>query len=106
MGNGRVVGLLWTEYNACLAEIVGGEFQVYGIARDYPDEMFAHFSGNMSEYEGSVGKFHPEKCAGQDLPNDALSRNRIVFWHGGRMKEAVEGRQPDLRSKFGVSSIK
>ena len=47
--------LLSAENDSRFAEIVGGKLHLDSVARNNPNKMFAHFSGDVGEDEGTIG---------------------------------------------------
>jgi hypothetical protein len=62
-------------------EIVWGQFYRYLITRQNPDEMHAHFSGNMRQDFVTIIQLHSEHRIGERFGNRSLHLDDILFRH-------------------------
>lgn len=69
------------ESDAALGEVVGGNLQRDFITWNNADEIFSHLSRYVGKDDVIVGKLHPKKSSGQNIHNNSVSSNTIVFSH-------------------------
>jgi len=67
--------------NTGLGQIVGREFYGHFITGDNANEILAHFTRDMSQHIGAIGKFHAKHRSGQNVDNSAFGLDSLFFRH-------------------------
>jgi hypothetical protein len=64
-----------------LGKIIRGHFHGDLVARYDANEMFPHFSGNMSQNNVTVSELDPKHCSGKHFNNNPFCSNCFFFGH-------------------------
>lgn len=67
--------------DSCFSKIIRGHLDVDLVPDTDADEVFAHFSGNMSEHLVTIGQGHSEHGTRQDLRHRPHQFNWFFFHH-------------------------
>ena len=76
-----------------LGQIVGGDFDSHAVARDDPDEILAHLSGDVGKNLVTIFEFDHKLRIRQGFDNLAFRSHRLFFRHTDLHKTAAHVRR-------------